>query len=58
MGVFHILKDGSRPADITGRVVRLEDATPLYQLLHSINRTRSQANRKNTYKRLKSEVVV
>lgn len=58
MSVYHILKDGSRPTDITGRVVRLEDATPLYQLLHSINRTRSQANRKNTYKRLKNEVSV
>lgn len=58
MGVFHILKDGSRPTDITGRVVRLEDATPLYQLLHSINRTKSQAKSKNTYNQLKNEVVV
>lgn len=58
MGVFHILKNGETVKDITGRVVRLEDATPLYQLLHSINRTRSPANRKNTYKRLKNEVSV
>ena len=38
MSVFHILKDGSRPTDITGHIVKLEDANPLYQLLHSINR--------------------
>ena len=37
MSVFHILKDGSRPADITGHVVRVEDANSLYYLLHSIN---------------------
>lgn len=37
MSVYHILKDGSRPTDITGHIVRLEDANPLYQLIHSIN---------------------
>ena len=58
MGVFHILKDGSRPTDITGRVVRLEDATPLYQLLHSINRTKSQAKKKSIHNRFKNEVIV
>ncbi len=47
MGVFHILKDGSRPTDITGHIVRVEDANPLYQYLHSINRKKSQGkNRK------------
>ena len=46
MSVYHILKDGSRPSDITGHIVRLEDANPLYQLLHSINR-KSQAKKKN-----------
>ena len=57
MAVFHILKDGSRPADITGRVVRLEDANPLYQLLHSINRKKSQAKKEYTYS-FKNEVTV
>lgn len=57
MSVFHILKDGSRPTDITGHIVRLEDANPLYQYLHSINRTRSQA-KKNTYRGFKNEVRV
>ena len=46
MSVFHILKDGSRPADITGHIVRLEDASPLYKFIHSITRTKSQANNK------------
>lgn len=48
--VYHILKDGSRPLDITGHVVRLEDVSPLYQLLHSINRTKSQVTNKNEVK--------
>ena len=58
MSVFHILKDGSRPTDITGHIVRLEDANPLYQLLHSINRTKSQAKKQNTYSVFKNEVGV
>lgn len=37
MSVIHILKDGSTIKDITGRVVRLEDAGAIYQLLHNIN---------------------
>lgn len=37
MGVVHILKDGSVVKDITGHVVRVEDAGPLYQLIDSIN---------------------
>ena len=37
MGVIHILKDGSRVKDISGRVVRLEEAGAIYQLLHNIN---------------------
>lgn len=38
MKVVHILKDGSIVEDITGHVVRVEDAGPLYQLIDSINR--------------------
>ena len=37
MAVFHVLKDGSRPADITGHIVRVEDAEPLYRLIRDIN---------------------
>lgn len=42
MGVIHILKDGSIVKDITGHVVRMEDAGPLYDLIDSINRERSE----------------
>lgn len=38
MGVIHIMKDGSVVQDITGRVVRFEDAQPLYRMIESINR--------------------
>ena len=37
MSVIHILKDGSTVKDISGRVVRLEDAGAIYHLLHNIN---------------------
>lgn len=37
MSVIHILKDGSRPTDITGHIVRLEDAEPLYRLLSRLH---------------------
>lgn len=37
MAVIHILKDGSVVKDITGHVVKLEDASPLYQLIHKLN---------------------
>lgn len=46
MSVVHILKDGSVVKDITGRVVRIEDAVPLYQLLDTISR---DGSRKSAY---------
>ena len=49
MNVIHILKDGRRLTDITGHVVRVEDASPLYQFLHSINRKKS-TERNNDFK--------
>lgn len=42
MGVVHILKNGSIVKDITGHVVRMEDAGPLYDLIDRINRTGSK----------------
>ena len=42
MAVIHILKDGSIVKDITGHVVRMEDAGPLYELIDKINREGSQ----------------
>ena len=52
MGVVHILKDGSIKNDITGHVVRMEDAGTLYQLFNSINR---KGSKKKTVHR---EVIV
>ena len=37
MTVYHILKDGSRPKDITGHIVKFEDAEPLYRFIRSVN---------------------
>lgn len=49
MGVVHILKDGSIVKDISGRVVRLEDAGAIYQLIHNINAGRIKLE-KSMYK--------
>lgn len=38
MRVIHILKDGSEIEDITGHVVRVEDAGALYKMIRDINR--------------------
>jgi hypothetical protein len=54
MSVIHILKDGSRPTDITGHIVRSGDVSSLYQMLHSINRKRSEIKKKNTVTILKN----
>lgn len=45
--VYHILKDGKTVNDISGHIVRLEDANPLYQLLHRINQ-KSKHSKKRT----------
>lgn len=38
MKVIHIMKDGSVLQDITGHVVRVDDAIPLYRMIDHINR--------------------
>lgn len=38
MAIIHILKDGTRVDDIRGHVVKIADAAPLYELIHSMNR--------------------
>lgn len=38
MSVVHILKDGSIVKDITGHVVRVEDASALYEYMRSVNK--------------------
>jgi hypothetical protein len=46
MRVIHILKDGSEVEDITGRVVKVDDAGTLYSLIREINRKSGKKNRK------------
>lgn len=38
MGVYHILRDGSRPKDITGHVVKVEEATNFYEIIRKVNK--------------------
>ena len=38
MAVYHVLKDGSRPKNIKGHVVKREDAELVYQLIENINK--------------------
>lgn len=45
MRVIHILKDGSEVEDITGRVVKMEDAGTLYSLIREINNKSKKKNR-------------
>lgn len=50
MSVYHVLRDGSTPKDITGHIVKVADADPLYRYIHSINQGSNPGKRKNTYK--------
>lgn len=47
--VVHILKDGSRVKDISGIIVKIEDAEPVYNLMDSINR-KIRGQRENSNK--------
>lgn len=47
MGVVHILKDGTRVDDITGHVVRMEDAENLYRMIRRINRKTNESRTDN-----------
>lgn len=40
--VYHILKDGSTPPDITGKVVKLKEAPNLYELLTRLSYEKKQ----------------
>ena len=37
MAVYHYLKDGTRVDDITGHVVKMADAEPLYHLMQRMS---------------------
>lgn len=45
MRVIHVLKDGSEIDDITGRVVKMDDAETLYSMIREINRKSEKKNR-------------
>lgn len=49
MAVIHILRDGSIVEDITGHVVRMEDAEALYQLIDRINQ---EGSKKTVHKKV------
>lgn len=36
--VIHILKDGTRPADISGHIVKGQEAEAVYNLMDTINK--------------------
>lgn len=42
--IRHILKDGTVLDDITGHVVKMEDARVVYELLDKINEERGKRN--------------
>lgn len=45
--VYHVLKDGSRTTNITGYIVKLEDAKPIYGLMDAINYSGSRKEKRN-----------
>ena len=38
--VYHIMRDGSKPTDISGRVIKVSEAGSLYEVLKEIHRRR------------------
>lgn len=46
--VYHVGKDGTAIKDISGRVVKLSDAEPLYQLMVKM----SEKKRKDVHKKV------
>lgn len=50
--VYHILKDGSVVNDVAGRIVKIEDAKTVYDLMDSINNGSSARNKKDDTRRL------
>lgn len=46
MNIIHILKDGSRIEDITGHVVKIEEAESLYSMFRRINSEAEKINKR------------
>ena len=49
--VIHILSDGSVVDDISGRIIQVEDARPIYDLIDRIGREGSESNTRYTYEK-------
>lgn len=45
--VYHVLRDGTITNDITGHVVKMKDAEPLYNLMRSKSRRIKKADKKD-----------
>jgi hypothetical protein len=43
--VIHILKDGTRPADISGHIVKGQEAEAVYSLMNKISEEQSNDTR-------------
>lgn len=43
--VYHILRDGSTPSDITGKIVKVSEAQPLYEMIGNLSK-RSENEKK------------
>lgn len=44
--VIHIMKDGTVKTDITGHVVKMDDAKAVYNVLDRINRRSNEKNKR------------
>ena len=40
--VYHIMKDGTTKTDITGHIVKIEDAEPVYRLINDMENRSSK----------------
>ena len=45
MPIYHVLRDGTRVKDVTGHVVKLEDARNIYSLMETMNQTHRKCKR-------------
>lgn len=44
--VYHIMKDGSKPTDITGKVIKVSEAGSLYEVMKQIHNRRLREGKK------------
>ena len=49
--IIHILKDGTVKNDISGHVVKIEDAEPLYQLIENISKKKHESKKERENER-------